>query len=153
MGVRRSPPPALPFDTLPERSSPSPQVRRARKTPHISQPDLWDWQPPVTHLTAEDVGAVMLDAETFRPPAGETFLYALISRAEGQAIFDGGLPLADRLIFLEGSLAALALADVPPEQDIGILRVRRRLIQSWLEVAHEGHGPCYVLVAKDPSGR
>ncbi|OAJ67245.1 hypothetical protein [Gluconobacter cerinus] len=123
MGVRRSPPPALPFDTLPERSSPSSQVRRARKTPHISQPDLLDWQPPVTHLTAEDVGAVMLDAVAFRPPAGETFLYALIGRAEGQAILEGGLSLADRLI------------------------------QFWLEVAHEGHGPCYVLVAKDPSGR
>jgi len=44
----------------------------------------------------------------------------------------------------------LALADIPPDQEIGILRVRRRLIQSWLEVAQQGPGPCYVLVAKDP---
>ena len=151
MGVRRSPPPALPFDTLPERSSPSSQVRRVKKTPDIPQPDLLDWQPPVTHLTAEDVGAAMLEAVAFRPPAGETFLYALMDFAQGQAIFKDGLSLADRLVFLEGPQAVLALADIPPEQEICILRVRRRLIQSWLEVAHEGNGPCYVLVVKDPS--
>ncbi|MFT8951981.1 MAG: hypothetical protein ABF979_06880 [Gluconobacter sp.] len=151
MGVRRSPPPALPFDTLPESSSPSSQGRRVKKTPDISQPDLLEWQPPVTHLTAEDVGAIMLEAVAFRPLAGETFLYALMDFAQGQAIFKDGLSLADRLVFLEGPQAVLALADIPPEQEIGILRVRRRLIQSWLEVAQQGHGPCYVLVAKDPS--
>ncbi|KXV32995.1 hypothetical protein AD940_13655 [Gluconobacter thailandicus] len=153
MGARRSSPPALPFEDLPHRrvtrTSPSREARTP--SPTHSQPDLLDWQPPQTHLSAEDIDAQVLEAVGFRPASGGAFLYAVLDLAYARIIVEHGLPFEDRLVFLEAKAAVNVLAELPPEQETGILRVRRRLIQFWLETHRDGDKSCYVLVAKQPS--
>ncbi|MFT9445466.1 hypothetical protein [Gluconobacter japonicus] len=153
MGVRRSPPPALPFTDLPQqRAAKSLSYRRNRTLSSESvQPDLLDWQPPQTHLSVQETDAHILEAVGFRPASGEAFLYALLDLSYAQTLMEHGLPLEDQLVFLEGKEAVNELAELPPEQEIGILRVRRRLIQAWLETHRDGGKPCYVLVSKQPS--
>jgi len=153
MGARRSPPPALPFDDLPQQRALKASSTRGGRTlsPENSQPDLLDWQPPQTHLSAEESDAQILEAVGFRPPSGEAFLYAVLDLGYARTILERGLPLEDRLVFLEAKATVNALSELPPEQETGILRVRRRLIQSWLETHRDGDKSCYVLVAKQPS--
>lgn len=153
MGVRRSPPPALPFTDLPQqRAAKSLSYRRNRTlSPESFQPDLLDWQPPQTHLSARETDAHILEAVGFRPASGEAFLYALLDLSYAQTLMKQGLPLEDQLVFLEGKDAVNELAELPPEQEIVILRVRRRLIQSWLEVNRDSEKAYYVLAAKQLS--
>ena len=153
MGVRRSPPPALPFVDLPQqRAAKSFSSRGNRKlSPESFQPDLLDWQPPPTHLSAQETDAHILEAVGFRPASGEAFLYALLDLSYAQTLMELGLSLEDQLVFFEGKDAVNELAELPPEQEIGILRVRRRLIQAWLEIHRDGGKAYYVLAAKQLS--
>lgn len=143
----------LPFENLPRQASF--RMRLAPVTPDTSslssQPDLLDWQPPQTHLSALDVDAKLLDAVELRRASGETFLYALVSLTDAHHLLENGLPLEDRMIFLEPDVALTALTDVSLDQEVVCLRVRRRLIQCWLERHHDGLQSCYVLTAKRPS--
>ncbi|EHH67912.1 hypothetical protein [Gluconobacter morbifer] len=147
MGERRSRSAALPFPALPVQRKDRPPVSSRPQPPaSSSQPDLLDWQPPQTHLPAADVEACLLEPSGFRPPSGEAFLYALVEMAQGEGCLRDGLALADETVFLDGMRLAADLAASSPEQDVRILRVRRRLILPWLRPYGPKGQKCYVLV-------
>lgn len=143
---RRFPSPASLFEKLPK-------CRRARpvRVPPSSpmddaqQPDLLDWTPPLTHLAAEDVEACFLEPADFRPPAGAAFLYHLTDAETARSFVEHGLPLTDSLMFRTAAHLTEDLADIPETGDMGVVRVRRRLIQPWLTPDRQDGRPCYVL--------
>ncbi|WP_408872626.1 hypothetical protein [Gluconobacter roseus] len=146
MGRRRSPSSASLFENLPksrrERSEPAP-ARRPVASPE--QPDLLGWTPPLTHLPAADVEASFLGPVGFRPPSGEAFVYHLTGAGTARSLVQDGLPLADGLIFRTAAHLAEDLAHVSAVDDMGVVRVRRRLIQPWLTEDRQDGRPCYVL--------
>lgn len=143
---RRSPSPASLFEKLPtcRRNRPcavSPRV----PVSEAEQPDLLDWNPPLTHLAAAEVEACFLNPAGFRPPAGEAFLYHLTDAGTARSLVENALPLADGLMFRTATHLAEDLADVSAVGEMGIVRVRRRLIQPWLTADRQDGRPCYVL--------
>lgn len=143
---RRSPSPASLFEKLPKSRRERPvRVSLRSPTDETQQPDLLDWTPPLTHLAAEDVEACFLDPATFRPPAGTAFLYHLTDAETARGFGTNGLPLTDSLMFRTAAHLAEDLADIPTTGDMGVLRVRRRLIQPWLTPDRQDGRPCYVL--------
>ncbi len=143
---RRSPSPASLFEKLPKRRRERPaRVSLRRPTDDTQQPDLLDWTPPPTHLAAEDVEACFLDPASFRPPAGAAFLYHLTDAETARSFVANGLPLTDSLMFRTAAHLAEDLADIPATGDMGVVRVRRRLIQPWLTPDRQDGRPCYVL--------
>ncbi|KXV19101.1 hypothetical protein [Gluconobacter oxydans] len=146
MGRRRSPSSASLFEHLPKSRRERPETVSARRpAAPPEQPDLLAWTPPLTHLPAADVEASFLDPVGFRPPAGEAFVYHLTDADTARSFVEGGLPLTEELMFRTAAHLAEDLAHVSAVDDMGVVRVRRRLIQPWLtEDRHDGR-PCYVL--------
>ncbi|MFT8612449.1 hypothetical protein [Gluconobacter oxydans] len=143
---RRSPPPASLFEKLPKSCRPQSSSKPLRvPAPATEQPDLLDWSPPLTHLAAADVEASFLDPAGFRPPAGEAFVYHLTDAGTARSFVRDGLPLTDGLMFRTAVNLAEDLADVSAAGEMGVVRVRRRLIQPWLTEDRQDGRPCYVL--------
>lgn len=146
MSRRRSPSPALPFETLPRSRRPRSQnTQSSASAPSIEQPDLLNWVPPLTHLRPEDVEACFLSPAGFRPPAGEAFLYHLTDVETARAYVNNALPLGDGLVFRTAVHLAEDLADISAAGELGVVKVRRRLIQPWLMPDRQDGRPCYVL--------
>ncbi|MBS1102435.1 hypothetical protein JK202_05295 [Gluconobacter sp. Dm-62] len=143
---RRSPFPASLFEKLPKIRRERP-VRLSPSSPMdgAQQPDLLDWTPPLIHLAAEDVEACFLDPGSFRPPAGAAFLYHLTDAETARSFVANGLSLTDSLMFRTAAHLAEDLADIPTTGDMGVVRVRRRLIQPWMTPDRQDGRPCYVL--------
>ncbi|MQR98083.1 hypothetical protein [Gluconobacter aidae] len=143
---RRSPLPAFLFEKLPKyrRHRPA-SVQPRGAAPVVEQPDLLGWIPPLTHLAATEVEACFLNPAGFCPPAGEAFLYHLTDAGTARSLVETALPLADSLMFRTAKHLAEDLADVSAVGEMGIVRVRRRLIQPWLTADRQDGRPCYVL--------
>lgn len=146
MGRRRSPSSAPLFETLPQSRRPRAQNTppRVSSTP-TDQPDLLGWTPPLTHLDANEVEACLLNPVGFRAPSGEAFVYHLTDTVSARRFAENGLPLTESLMFRTAAHLAQDLADAPVAEDLGIVRVRRRLIQPWLTAGRQDGRPCYVL--------
>ncbi|MBS1065218.1 hypothetical protein JK164_04420 [Gluconobacter kondonii] len=146
MGRRRSPSSAPLFETLPQSRRPRPKNPLPRASvPPTDQPDLLGWTPPLTHLDADEVEACLLNPVGFRPPSGEAFVYHLTDIVSARMIVENGLLLTESLKFRTAAHLAQDLADAPVTEDLGIVRVRRRLIQPWLTADRQDGRLCYVL--------
>ncbi|MBF0859565.1 hypothetical protein HKD24_10080 [Gluconobacter sp. LMG 31484] len=146
MGRRRSPSSASLFEHLPKSRRERPETAPTRRpAAPPEQPDLLGWTPPPTHLPAADVEASFLNPVGFRPPAGEAFVYHLTDVTTARNFVRDGLPLADGLMFRTAAHLAEDLAHVSAVDDMGVVRVRRRLIHPWLTEDRQDGRPCYVL--------
>jgi len=144
----------------PERASRVPR----QETPSQTQPDLFDYEPPIlkTHLLPEEAPLLVVTTRVFaeaeRP---DGWLYILLPAEQGWRLIDNGLKLDARepLVFCERpALLPLfaAQADEYDKRDMLLLRVRKAHVAPWLDSDPDSSAQlgtsCYLLSRQTPIG-